>query len=113
MAEDKVQYYGLCYRCEHRAQFHETGRRPRMQCGDIELAVSSCYMYKPVAPLILTADNKDDPRPILGPPMLSGRVTPTAIAEGEYAAVSREEDSVLVYWVPKEAGVAEDDSDDE
>jgi hypothetical protein len=67
---------GLCFRCEHRARFLEdrSGEppRPRYQCGETTRAVCSCYMYEPVAPLILVAD-----------PTSYGRMQPTGIAKGE------------------------------
>ena len=50
---------GLCYRCEMRAKYLESGIRPRLQCGDIEQASYSCYQYVPVRPVILVkADGK-------------------------------------------------------
>lgn len=64
---------GLCFRCEHRARFLELGFAPRCECGAIEQAVCSCYMYKPVLPVLLRP-NEGDRRPISGmPTMLSGR----------------------------------------
>ena len=55
----------LCYRCEYRAQFLETGRRPRFECGEIEKSKYVCYMYRPVKPIVLKRSDaaKDDPRP--------------------------------------------------
>jgi hypothetical protein len=63
----------LCYRCEWRAQYHEKGHAPRCECGQIEASKIACYMYRPVSPCILEQLNKDDPRPVSGPPMLAGR----------------------------------------
>ena len=65
---------GLCFRCEHRARYYETGSAPRMECGSPETAVYGCYMYKPVRPVVVGPRDKSDPRPIFGPPMISGRV---------------------------------------
>jgi len=30
--KEKKDIKGLCFRCEHRANFLETGRRPRFEC---------------------------------------------------------------------------------
>lgn len=54
---------GLCFRCEHRARFHEVGSKPRYECGQIDEAVCGCYMYKPVIPLIIKPRDNDD-RPL-------------------------------------------------
>ena len=53
----------LCFRCEHRAQFLEGKGQPRCECGDIERAVSSCYMFLPVRPLRTERTDKTDLRP--------------------------------------------------
>ena len=49
----------LCHRCEYRAQYLEgesikkgSGRGPRMECKS-NWAVNSCYMYKPIKPLVI------------------------------------------------------------
>lgn len=83
MAEVNKKREGLCFRCEHRARFFENGSRPRLECGDVESAKYSCYMYRPVSPVVLTHDSLD-PRPALGPPMISSRVSYKRIAEGVY-----------------------------
>jgi hypothetical protein len=49
----------LCYRCEHRARYHETGHGPRCECGDTNSATCGCYMYAPVAPLVLRRSKGD------------------------------------------------------
>jgi len=54
---------GLCYRCEHRAQYLETGRRPRYECGLIEEAKHSCYMFIPAKPVFIER-NEGEKRPI-------------------------------------------------
>ena len=73
--------FGLCYRCEHRARFIENGHGPRCECGDVDRAVSSCYMYLPVVPVITKPLNTDDPRPVYGPPMIAGRVVYSKLAD--------------------------------
>ena len=61
----KNEYIPLCFRCEHRALFHESNGNyhPRCECGDKDSALVSCYMFKPISPLILRKTYKD-PRPI-------------------------------------------------
>jgi hypothetical protein len=65
---------GLCYRCEHRAGFLEKGHGPRCECGDVLKAYTCCYMFQPVMPVVLEPARKSDPRPLLGPPCIAGRV---------------------------------------
>jgi len=103
---------GLCHRCEHRVKFLEhrgAGRAPcpRVQCGQTG-AVVSCYMYRPVRPLILKKSNDDDPRPEIGPAMLTSRSTPIRSAEGQLLSAiqagelkmraSSTDDGFVLYW---------------
>lgn len=104
----------LCYRCEHRARYLELntrgnkGPRPRHQCGDIERSVISCYMYRPVKPVVLTKDPPDDLRPMFGPFMVSARSQFERLALSELKAsidadllklrASRTDDGVVLYW---------------
>lgn len=74
---------GLCWRCEHRATFHDTGFGPRSECQQTEMAVHSCYMYRPVKPLVLAPD-KGDRRPMGAPAMIAARAHAVRVAEGEY-----------------------------
>ena len=56
----------LCFRCEHRAQWHETGgkHQPRMECGEVNSSKYACYMYIPVQPVRIKRLDIDDPRPL-------------------------------------------------
>ena len=65
-------YYPLCYRCEHRARYYETKSGPRCECGLVDMAVGSCYMYDPVMPVMLKK-NDGDSRPMFAGRMLSAR----------------------------------------
>lgn len=58
----------LCFRCEHRAEFLSSGRRPRFECGQIESSNIACYMYTPVRPVVLARlhSKEEDPRPSHG-----------------------------------------------
>ena len=49
----------LCTRCERRAQFLETGRRLRYECGDLTIDKQTCYAYLPVKPAILQKHTND------------------------------------------------------
>lgn len=53
----------LCWRCEWRVGFHETGNQPRHECGQIERSIDSCYMFMPVKPIPVKKSYPDD-RPI-------------------------------------------------
>lgn len=84
----------LCFRCEHRATFHETKRQPRCECGNVTVGVHSCYMFRPTIPPVMEAD-KGDKRPAFGPWMIAGRthavglleVKPALLVEGKQMAV--------------------------
>jgi len=87
---------GLCFRCEHRARFMETGSGPRCECQDREKAVYSCYMYMPVKPII-TKRNDGDKRPQFSGYALSARSHYVRVAEGKLA-MKRYKDGNALYW---------------
>lgn len=89
----------LCFRCEFRTLVMEGNPGPRSECNQTDKAVHACYMYRPVAPLILKPI-KGEKRPILAHYYLSGRCHSVGIAEGEYHAVKRKNGTVA-YWRPK------------
>jgi len=70
---------GMCFRCEFRAQFHEVGHAPRYECGT-DSSYVGCYMYKPVAPVVLEP-NKGDKRSVKLPAMIRGRSQGIAVAD--------------------------------
>lgn len=89
----KKESFGLCYRCEHRAEYlndilntGENGyaRRPRHECG-LSISVHSCYMYGPVRPYILKP-NEGEKRGLTWPSMISGRAHAVGIANTQYVA---------------------------
>jgi hypothetical protein len=65
---------GLCFRCEIRARYWETGHAPRCECGDYRRQVACCYMFRPCRPVVLAAANPRDRRPLFGPALFSARV---------------------------------------
>lgn len=87
---------GLCYRCEYRALFHETGNGPRCECQDPKSSVRSCYMYKPVKPVVL-APNEGDSRPMFAGAMISCRSHFVRVAEGRIRGKGFD-DGVVLYW---------------
>jgi len=91
---------GLCYRCEWRARFLETGRRPRRECGDIKITKSACYMFKPCKLVVVSKLHPDDPRPLMGG-YFSCRYRGVKLAEVELAG-KEVKDGVLFYWKPVE-----------
>lgn len=70
---------GLCYRCEYRAQFHENGHAPRYECGT-GTSYMSCYMYRPVSPIILKP-RKGEKRSVLLPAIMRGRSEGIGVAD--------------------------------
>jgi len=96
----KEEKKGLCYRCEKRAKYLETGHGPRCECKQTDTAVHSCYCYAPVKPVIL-AVNDGDERPQFTGWMISARSHFVRIPEYK-AAIKEYDDGNLIYWVPKE-----------
>jgi hypothetical protein len=90
---------GLCFRCEYRAIFLETGSGPRNQCGDINNTVHSCYQHRPVKPVSLLKDKKDI-RPQFGPAMISSRSSYAGVSEFRLNLAEQKDGSIL-YWTPK------------
>jgi hypothetical protein len=89
---------GLCFRCEYRAKYLEEGIQPRCECGMANASVISCYMYKPVCPVILTPLNKKDKRPRFVGAMLSSREKFERIADGKIKGRNLKNDEVVLYW---------------
>lgn len=100
MSEHRI---GLCNRCEWRARHIEAGHGPRCECQDIGKSVYSCYMYKPVMPVVLEK-NEQDKRPMFGSYMLSarshGRLPSELEVEINVKQVTKKE--WVLYWVAKE-----------
>ena len=96
---------GLCHRCEHRVEYIERKyiseddehiHTPRAECGDAKNSKYSCYMYRPVRPLRLNKDSKEDKRPQFGPTLMSSRSYALEIPEMELKLNKR-----TLYWEPK------------
>ena len=64
---------GLCWRCEHRSIFLETGIHPRFECGMEKTASHSCYMFMPCKPIAVTSI-AGERRPIFAGWLLAGRI---------------------------------------
>jgi hypothetical protein len=90
---------GLCFRCEERAKFLETGHGSRCECGDIQVAVCSCYCYSPVKPVVM-AVNKGDKRPQFAGWMFSSRSHFVRIPELDLE-LKKFKDGSMIYWKPK------------
>lgn len=100
MTDDNI---GLCFRCEHRAKFMESGRGPRSECKDSDSCVSGCYMYRPVVPVV-TAPNKGDNRNPYWPSLIAGRSRAVRVAKDEIVAYVREVDggTVVLYGLKRD-----------
>lgn len=90
----------LCFRCEHRARFFETGIRPKSECGDIEKSKMECYMFKPVKPVILKKDKKDK-RPQFGSWLFTARSSAVSIAPCNIE-FKKYKKGICPYWIPEE-----------
>lgn len=90
---------GLCYRCEYRAQYLEVGHAPRCECGSIKNANYSCYMYKPVKPVIIAKNEKDN-RPQFAGSMFSARSHLIEREPDLKLHLKEYEDGSMIYWKP-------------
>jgi hypothetical protein len=93
---------GLCFRCEYRARFFEEGHGPRFECNQGNQAVYSCYMDKPVTPVILKL-NDNEKRSRYGEvgAMLSGRSHHEGLIDPQYKLKEFEDGKYALYVVPK------------
>jgi len=95
----KERRRGLCYRCEHRAQYLEAGHRPRHECGEIQMGKYSCYMYLPIKPVILTK-NEDDDRPQFAGSLFSARSYLSEREPDLKIHLKEYKDGAMLYWKP-------------
>jgi hypothetical protein len=100
----KKEMYGLCFRCEHRAEYlndklnageNEFFSSPRCECSQTGISVHSCYMYRPVRPYILKA-NEGEKRGLTLPWMLSGRAHAVGVANIQYVSKKVKEGLVFL-----------------
>lgn len=91
---------GLCFRCEYRAQFLESERQPRFECGMIESSVMGCYMFQPVKPISIKPRNGDNRPVILN--ILSARVERVEEEIELKLEAKNGLNGILIYWTPKE-----------
>ena len=106
-AREFVESNGLCYRCEYRARFFETGHGPRYECQQPSEAVCGCYMYRPVRPCITTKQNNDDIREVYDGPMVAARSRLVRVADDKDVQLNLhplyDKDTgvaLLPYWEP-------------
>lgn len=83
----------LCHRCEHRAVFLEIASGPRWECQQT-FPVCSCYMYRPVIPLVLQKV-KGDRRPLLTGTLFSARTHAVRLAKVRLRNVHSQGGTVL------------------
>lgn len=103
----KKEVTALCHRCEWRAQHRELGHAPRYECGT-RGAVWSCYMYKPVCPIIIQK-NDDDQRDMFAPYMVSARSHRVGLAEENMDIdVMKLDSGYVMYWKPTEKKTIDD-----
>jgi len=92
----------LCFRCEYRAVFLETGHGPRYECGCIDTSKGACYMYVPSKPVTLDKLIETDERSVYAPPILSAR---TVVADDQEDLELKlkiiKGNKHIKYWEPK------------
>ena len=90
---------GLCHRCDHRATFLERGFSLRYECSQVNKAISSCYAYRPVTPLLLKKDSGDKCPQFAGA-MISSRSHSEGLSDCRLNLEQSKKGSTL-YWTPK------------
>jgi len=92
----------LCFRCEHRARFHELGHAPRCECGEPKRSVCTCYMYRPVMPCVLVRA-KGDRRPMFAGAMIAARMSCLRVATEQDVELqaSKVKGGHLLHWSAK------------
>ena len=109
---------GLCFRCEERARYLETGHGPRFECAQVGEAKHGCYCYRPVRSVVLAVDDYEKEitkkqhgveRPQFGPWMISARSHFVRISDDLELKIEGYEDGNMIYWVPKK-GKGENDA---
>lgn len=88
---------GLCWRCEHRARFHEEGHRPRYECGEVKTAKVACYAYLPTRPYTVKVVEGDKRIPF-GPGMVSARVEVVEVCTTLKATRKKERNKLTLLW---------------
>ena len=73
--------HGLCFRCEHRATFLESGIKPRFECGEAR-SVHGCYMFMPCKPIVV-GPIEGEKRPIFAGWMFAGRIQSYGLVDDE------------------------------
>ena|SRR3990167_5085315 len=95
-----TEYCKLCFRCEHRALNLETNgtHRPRSECAPPG-AVYSCYMYRPVRPVVQEI-LAGDPRPVGVNGFISARASGLRILSGELHMEKKGSRKFVLYYKP-------------
>jgi hypothetical protein len=70
---------GLCWRCENRSVFHETGYGPRYECKQ-DRAVNGCYCFIPCKPIVV-GPIEGEKRPIFAGWLFAGRIRSYALVD--------------------------------
>ena len=119
MEDQEEERTGLCTRCEHRVKWFETrGKyRPRMECGTVHInengepsfhSSHSCYMFKPVMPVVTSKSDPRDPRPRFGPAIFSAREGFVRVAKRDKDVVlnvkvlNKRKGTIFLHWVSKD-----------
>lgn len=91
---------GLCFRCEERARVMEGEHGSRYECNNKNVNVCSCYMYKPVKPVVtkISKGYKKDLR--FAPAIVSARETGCEILDGKLILEDFGYGKACLYWKP-------------
>ncbi|MFA5158575.1 MAG: hypothetical protein WC451_05335 [Patescibacteria group bacterium] len=89
----------LCFRCEHQAEYLSSKGQhcPRLECGDVNIGVHSCYMFMPVKPVILEPD-KGDKRPRMAGWGISAREHAIGLANFVLKVIRIRNKKLIIYW---------------
>lgn len=94
-----TKYQGLCFRCEWRALSLEKKGEPRCECGMHNIQVFSCYMFKPVMPVVTKISPGYEGRPRYAPAMICARECGVELLDGVLTLVKVDKKKSALVWV--------------
>lgn len=95
---------GLCFRCEQRARVMEGEHGPRYECNEKTSSRVSCYMYRPVRPVVTKKAPGYKKRPRFGPGLICAREMAVEVCSDKHGLLVPRDlgrGKVCLFWMPK------------
>ena len=97
-----IENKGLCFRCECRAVFLETGKKTQLECGmSVEGTVYGCSEYQPVKPLVVEKEIDKERTQFTGDDVL---IRSLYVEDADCCQLIEQtvHNGVIEYWIPKQ-----------